>query len=126
LAQNINKIAVKSLDDRKVRIIAKTIARAVAKQMAIKQISDAAVDNRDKRNRQLVSFFLNTANTLLLEKADTRTWHTLPGEIYISRIFVPEGEYTAYIKRCSGAKKKLDRIRIKAGETRFLLYSSIY
>lgn len=126
LAQNINKIAVKSLDDRKVRIIAKTIARAVAKQMAIKQISDSAVDERDKRSRQLVSFLLNTANTLFLEKADTRTWRTLPGEIYISRILVPEGEYTAYIKRCSGAKKELDRIRIKAGETRFLLYSSIY
>jgi uncharacterized protein len=126
LAQNINKIAVKNLDDRKVRIIAKTIARAVAKQMAIKQISAAAVDKRDKRNRQLVEFLFNTANTLFLEKADTRTWRTLPGEIYISRIFVPEGNYTAYIKRGSGAKKKLDQISIKAGETRFLLYSSIY
>jgi len=126
LGEDINRIAVKNLDDRKVRVIAKTVARAVAKQMAIKQISKAATDNGDKANRQLVEFLFNTANTLFLEKADTRTWRTLPGEIYISRIFVPEGEYTAYIKTCGSSRIKLDSVRIKKGRTRFLLYSSIY
>ncbi|MBW1892134.1 MAG: hypothetical protein JRI91_00355 [Deltaproteobacteria bacterium] len=126
IAQNINSIAVKSLDDRKVRVIAKTIARAVAKQLAIKTISAAATDKHDKSNRRLVEFFLNTANTLLLERADTRTWRTLPGEIYICRIFVPEGDYTAYIKKCGGTPAKIEQVRIKAGETRFLLFNSIY
>ena len=120
------KIAVKNLDDRKVRVIAKAVARAAVKQVAIKQISAAATDNNDKRNRQLFEFFLNTANTLLLERADTRTWHTLPGEIYISRIFVPEGDYTAYMKRCQGNREKINTIRVKKGQTRFLLYSSIH
>ncbi len=125
IAQNINGIAVKSLDDRKVRVIAKAIARAVAKQLAIKKISAAVTDRRDKSNKRLFEFFLNTANTLLLERADTRTWRTLPGEIYISRIFVPKGDYTAYIQKCGETQEKIEQIHIKAGETRFLLFNSI-
>lgn len=126
LGENINKIAVKSLDDRKVRVIAKTIARAAAKQLAIKKISESAVDKREKNKRRIVAFLLNTANTLFLEKADTRTWRTLPGEIYISRMYVPEGDYTALIQRCSEQPSPIGAIHIKAGKTKFLIFNSIY
>lgn len=115
LAEDINAIAVKNLDDRKGRVIAKTIARAVVKQAAI---AAAAKDNQD------LKFLLNVVN-IFVERADTRTWRTLPGEIYVSRMFLPEGHYNVYVGTCSG-KKLLKTVQSKAGKTEFLVYESMY
>ncbi|MBI5664364.1 MAG: hypothetical protein HZC49_04650 [Nitrospirae bacterium] len=115
LVEDINKIAVKNLEDRKVRVIAKTLARAAAKQASIQKIS------KDEDVRLL----LNIANTLI-ETADTRTWRTLPGEIYLSRLFVPEGKYIIYVDRCGSVEKLEEFADIKAGETKFVLYESMY
>jgi hypothetical protein len=115
LAEDINAIAVKNLEDRKGRVIAKTIARAVAKQVAI---GKATKKNNGAR------FLLNVAN-LFIERADTRSWRTLPGEIYISRTFLPEGVYDASVRSC-GEVRSLGKIALKAGETKFLLYETMY
>ena len=100
---------MKNLDDRKGRIIAKTIARAVIKQAATKKIDDS-----------FLRFEANITNAAFLEKADTRSWKTLPGEIYLTRVFVPEGKYSIYASYC-GSRKHLDDIEVKPGKTRFLL-----
>ncbi|MGA1868459.1 MAG: COG3014 family protein [bacterium] len=109
LVEDINKIAVKNLDDRKGRIMAKAIARVALKQTATKKIDDP-----------FLRFAANVTNTVFIEKADTRSWKTLPGEIYLARSFVPEGEYCISVNHCGGSQH-LDTIHIKAGETAFLL-----
>ncbi len=119
LGEDINKIAVKSLDDRKARIWAKAVARAVAKQVAINK---AAESRKNKDGERLMKMILNTANTLAVERADTRTWRTLPGEINIGRIFVPEGSYDVFSRGCGGGKQLIEPLEIKAGETKFVVY----
>ncbi|MGA1824097.1 MAG: COG3014 family protein [bacterium] len=114
LMEDINGIAVKNLDDRKARIIAKTIARAVIKHNATKKIDDS-----------FLRFAANVTNAAFLEKADTRSWKTLPGEIYVARVFVPEGKYSVYARHC-GSRKHLDDIDVKPGETKFLLSDTIF
>ncbi len=131
LVEDINKIAVKCLDDRKGREIAKAIARAVLKQAAIKTISREVVgkdkkDPKRKEKRQLFEFVANMVNTFALEKADIRTWRTLPGEIYLSRTFVPPGPCRVSVKQCGGTQNMLESMNIKAGETRFVVFRSIY
>ena len=120
LVEDINEIAVKSLGDRKTRIWAKIIARAVAKQAIINRIAEQQEGN----NKLLTKFLLNTINTLTLEKADTRTWRTPPGEIYIGRIFVPQGDCRVYLKQCGSAARLLESVSIKAGETKYVIVSS--
>jgi len=122
IVEDINGIAVKNLDDRKGRVIAKTIARAATKQLAI----DAATSNvKNKQERQVAKILLNFANTAV-EKADTRSWRTLPGEIYMTRMFVPEGDYTVKVKQCGRISTIEDRVSIQAGKTRFVLFNSLY
>jgi hypothetical protein len=67
---------------------------------------------------------LSLANSLL-EQADTRTWRTLPGEIYLSRLFVPEGKYFLYVDQCGEGKQLKEYVDVKAGETKFVLYESM-
>jgi hypothetical protein len=114
LVEDINKIAVKNLEDRRGRVIAKTLARAVAKQAAIRQTEN------DKART-----LLNIAN-IFIERADTRTWRTLPGEIYVVRRFLPAGEYDVYINQCGQGKQAVETVNLKAGETRFVLFESMY
>ncbi|WDP84092.1 MAG: hypothetical protein HUN05_02055 [Desulfobacter sp.] len=38
--------------------------------------------------------YLNILNTLV-EHADTRSWRTLPGQIYMRRFFLPPGQWQA-------------------------------
>lgn len=120
LVEDINRIAVKSLEDRMGRVIAKVAARAVVKQVAI----DAATRGiEDKDTRDLSRYLLNVLN-VFVEKADTRSWRTLPGEIYLARLDVPEGSYQIEALHCGSETGIADEISLKKGETRFFLFST--
>lgn len=115
LVQDINEIALKNLDDRKVRVIAKTVARAAVKQ--------AASDNLIQNDQAKALF--NVFNTLVLEKADTRTWRTLPGEIYMTMHFLEEGDYSLSASNC-GNDRPLQELSLKSGDTKFLIFDTIF
>jgi uncharacterized protein len=116
LVEDIDRIAVKNLDDRKGRILAKMIARAAAKQVAIHSIS-RSTDDHDLQ--QVIEAILNLLNIVVVEKADTRSWQTLPGRIYMTRLHVPAGLYTADLDAC-GHQIDLGSVRVGAGTTRYL------
>ena len=115
LVEDINEIALKNLEDRKLRVLAKTAARAAVKQAAANKLIE---------NDQAKALF-NVFNTIVLEKADRRTWRTLPGEIYMTRLFLEEGEYDLYGSNC-GREAHIAELDLKAGETRFFLFDTIY
>ncbi len=117
LVQDINRIAVKNLEDRKGRILAKTIARAVAKQVAIESISRSRDNRSDERT---VAAILNLVNILLVERADTRSWRTLPGRIYMTRMFVPAGTYAVELEACGGTWADFVPLTVEPGSTRYV------
>jgi len=120
--EDVNGIAVKNLNDRKGRVIAKTIARAVTKQAAI----DATANQvKNKENRQVAKILLNIAN-MAIERADTRSWRTLPGEIYMTRMFLPAGDYTLKVRECGRISTIENSLHMDAGKTRFVLYNSMH
>lgn len=122
LVEDINQIAIKNLDDRKTRIIAKGLTRAAAKELALHAATSSIKDDRLKQGIRILGNLLNTQ----IEKADTRSWRTLPGEIAMARVFVPNGKYKLYVQECKSDKKYIDTIDIKKGETKFILFESIY
>ncbi len=125
LFEDINGIALKDLADRKVRITAKAIARAVAKQVVVQ----ASANEMEKHYGPMAGLMANIAGNVAasaLEKADTRSWRTLPGEIYIARSFVPAGQYEVSVENCHGGQHTLEPVTVKAGETKFIFYDTIY
>ncbi len=114
LVEDINSIALKNLDDRRGRITLKMAARVALKQIAIKKV-------KNKEARQL----LNIAN-LFIEQADTRSWRTLPGEIYLGRLFLPAGKYDIHVSQCGKKERFVETVYVKPGETKFVLYESMF
>jgi hypothetical protein len=122
LVEDINAIAIKNLDDRKARVVARTIARTAIKQGII----DAAASQiGDRELRRLTRIGLNVVN-LAVERADTRSWRTLPAKIYLSRVYVPPGQYGVAVSMCGVRKKTSHTLDMKAGQTRFVLLHTIY
>lgn len=117
LAEDIGRIALKNLDDKKTRIVTKTIARAIAKQVLI----NAIAENADKNAEAAIKTALNLVN-LFLEKADTRSWRTLPGEIYMARLFVPPGVYRVKTTACDDDPKNLKNIVVQAEKTNYIVH----
>ena len=115
LVEDINKIAVKNLEDRKARVIVKTIARAAVRRAVTDELA------KNELQRGLLNFA-----SILIERADTRTWRTLPGEIYVSRIFLPPGKHDIFVDECGWGARPVQTVSLKAGETRFILYESLY
>lgn len=117
LVADINQIALKALEDRRGRIVAKAVARAVAKQVVITSLAST---QKDKGQQQAVAALLNVANLLALERADTRCWETLPGNILLAKTLVAPGEYDVQLQMCGARTFDLGTVRLDAGQTRFL------
>ena len=92
MAEPIGRIAVENLEDRRVRIAAKTLARVTAKYLAVK----AAQREVSEQFGGLAGVLAGVTGNLLAfasEEPDLRSWRTLPAEILISKLTLPPGTY---------------------------------
>ena len=99
-ASDIGSLLINALQDETSAIHAKTIARAVGRFVLAKVVADQVRQHETKETYGLgilTNSVLNITNSLL-EKADKRSWRTLPEEINMSRIYLPEGIHTLNIK----------------------------
>lgn len=122
LVEDLSEIAIKNLEDRKGRVVAKAIARAIAKQALV----NAASRQGENEGEKLAIKFLGRIVAAATEKADTRSWRTLPDRIYMARTFVPEGTYTIRADYCGKSNILADSVIIKAGQTKFVLLQNVY
>ena len=109
LVEDFNTLAMKTLDERYLSEIAKAMARFLVKkameagsskiaESLAKKNDDKMSEKEKKENREnaenigkVVGFLVNMTNTFT-EKADTRTWLSLPAFISYVRIPLNEGE----------------------------------
>jgi len=100
LMENIDAIAQKNLDDHMPAIIARSVARVVIKTAANKKARDAAINNKNNDNAMagmLGALALQVA-TVVTERADTRSWLTLPANIQLLRMSLPPGTYSVKVE----------------------------
>jgi uncharacterized protein len=86
--ENIDGIAIKSLEAKMPAITARLLARAVVKDQAAKQAG---------KQNDLAGLIMNVTN-VLTERADTRSWLTLPHNILLARASLAPGRYTAKVE----------------------------
>ncbi len=121
LVEDVNRIAVKNLEDRKGRVIARTLLRAAAKQIAIEGVAAQG----DDETAEAIRLVLNLLN-LAVERADTRSWKTLPGEIHLARSYLPPGRYSLTLTRCGEMTVVAEPLRVEAGKTQYVFYDTRY
>lgn len=116
--EDINAIAISTLQDRMLREITKSVGR-----VALKQAAELAA--REK-NDDLGSF-VSIVNALT-EKADTRNWQTLPHSIYYQRLTLPADTHRIQLVT-NGQNISSDtlsfKVNIEKGKTLFRTYHSL-
>lgn len=116
LSQDINQIAFYSLKQRMVEELSKGLLRA-----ALKKATEHSVR---KENDQLGAL-IGVVNAIT-EKADTRSWQTLPHSIYYSRVPLNEGANTVTFRvRNSHPNGYTFTYTAKKGQTLFHTFSSL-
>jgi uncharacterized protein len=91
--EDVGAIAVKNLEDRKVRAIALAALKSAGKYAAITSQENSVAKHYGFTGLELYKF-LSSLYFLTSNRADLRSWQTLPEKIMISRISLPPGEYT--------------------------------
>src|SRR3569623_827416 len=113
--EEVDRMAVAELDHEMPLIVARAIARAVIKNKAIKQT--------DRQSGDALGLVMNVAGSIT-ERADTRSWSTLPGRIYIARLALAPGRYNLVLELRDGAgvvgTKEYNDVAVKADGKRFI------
>lgn len=124
VVEDVTAIGRKNLEDRIGRIAGKAFARATAKYAAARTLQTQA-----RKSDNVAAEILTDLGTkiygLVSERADTRSWRTLPGEFQLARLEVPPGRYTAVLEYYSGGgalvtRRTVEDIELGAGDKRFL------
>jgi hypothetical protein len=83
LVSNLDMLAVRAYHEKESSMFVRAIARAIVKYLAHEQ-----ADKQDEGLGALVNIL-----GLVTETADTRSWSSLPGCIYLARLDLPAGRY---------------------------------
>ncbi len=126
LAENVNAIAEKSLEDRLALIYLKSGGRALAKFLAAEK---AKRDIKEGSDSKLKNFLASLAIDIAVgvsEQADTRTWRTLPAEIQLARMNLPAGRYTLSVSASDGGYNlRSIEVDVKPGKASFVLVDDL-
>jgi uncharacterized protein len=117
LAQDINEIAFKTLNDRMIREMANSLLRLAIR----KGLEEAA--RRENKDLGAAIGLLGA----IAERADTRNWQTLPHSIHYVRIPLPEGNHQLTLNSYIGAQsvKQTIEVEIRNGRTTFYTYQNV-
>ncbi len=106
LAEDIEVIARKVLEDRLPLIEAKAVARALAKAKADQEAKKKMGEGGFNR---LLKFGLDEA-VKASERADLRCWRTLPAKVYVGRFSLDPGPHRVKLKFSSSGGKTLQEV----------------
>jgi uncharacterized protein len=117
-AEDINAIAFKTLEERRLQELGKALLR-----LALKKAEEYTLRKDNQNAGALLGIF-----NALTEQADTRGWQSVPHTIYYTRLSLPEGTQpvTFTMQPAQGVPQtKSLTFDIKAGRTVFHTFSSL-
>lgn len=107
-AEDINEIAIKTLQQRTLSEAGKVLSRLAVKKIAEYALREGAKSSNGQTNNVLEGIGYGIQlYSLLSEKADTRSWQSLPASIFYARIPLKKGEnqITITLKAANGSNE---------------------
>lgn len=129
LGEDISAIAIKNLDNRKARFIAKAAISSTGKYL-IERNQAEGIRKRYGNGAEQGFKILSSLFNIFSSRADIRSWQTLPSEIRIARLLLEPGEYEISASNLDVQNqilngKNLGKINLSAGEKRFFIIRSM-
>lgn len=97
LMEDIDAIARASLKSRMPAITARAVARAISKGV-VQEAVDRSGQQRDDAAVKLIGSLLVRVAAIATERADTRSWLTLPANVQLARLSLPPGSYDVTVE----------------------------
>ncbi len=119
LGEDIAAIAVKNLDDRRIRVIAKTVVRATGKYLS-ERILENNIKRRHGEGAASVFKIVGSIYNLISQQTDLRSWQTLPAEIRLGRLILEPGDYDI-----AAGNRNLGQVHLAAGDKKFFIVRTI-
>ena len=118
---DVESLAVKTLEERRDREIAREIARLVAKEQVSREIEQQSSKTAGDLAR---------TGFMLIESADIRNWQTLPAKLGGVRLYLPPGDYhitVQFLDEGNGLLEEsiIGQVEIKSGQKTFVLSRSV-
>lgn len=112
VVESVSQVAYENLEDRIAWLAAKSAVRSIMKYELTRQLTE------DHGGWGFLAGLLIATTT---ERADLRSWQTLPDSWQAARVFVPPGEVDLALEAAGGDRVRLGRFGLEAGETMFVL-----
>jgi hypothetical protein len=127
LTIDVSSVATSEFDARIGGIVAKAIVRAAAKYSVVQAVKKE-VKEENKTLGDIVGLLGNAA-AVASERADTRSWHLLPGAIRVARISLPAGSHTVSLEleKYGGTKPlrvNLGQVTVRPGSVTVIPFRS--
>jgi hypothetical protein len=118
-AEDLNAIALRTLQEKEDTILLRTAARALAKY---------ALAHKAEKESPFLGALFNLLG-FVTEAADTRSWLSLPSDIWVARCSLPPGTTDLVLELLSGEGQVVETaafsgIQVAAGKPVFLSYRS--
>src|SRR5262245_3414266 len=118
--EDIQAIAEKTLDAEMPLITARAVASMAAKDTVAAVAGSSS--SSDSGGAALIGLLVNVA-AVATERADTRSWFTLPGEIHLARLALPPGDYNLKLELHGRDDHVLDsgeiKVTLRKGEKKY-------
>lgn len=133
LVEDIGAIAKKDLADRIVRIRTKTIARAAIKYALQKGAEEAMRQASDDDVSALLVAATRISGNIAryaTEQADLRSWSTLPDEIWMASLVLPEGSHDLSVDFLNAQQvvvesREIPAVEVARGQRRFVIVRTV-
>jgi hypothetical protein len=114
---DVNMVAAQQLEKMMPLIIARAVVRRAVKAAATTAGSEA-VGNNNRKNKDAIELGFALANLLwtAAERADTRSWSSLPAQIHVARLPLPAGVHALRLGGDAEAE-----VRIAAGRDTYVV-----
>lgn len=135
LVSDVETMAIATLKSQEGVILLRTVTRALLKYLAYRKVtkksedeskSEEETDHTKEILMDLLGRAVNVVN-IATEHADTRSWQTLPNQIFLLRMRLPAGSHTVKLAFFDGVGRQggvesLEDVVIRENEATFLNY----
>lgn len=128
--QPVSEIFTLTFEEGGTSRLLRTIARGIAKYSLVQAVREGKKKSDGSREKNEVAGFLANLFTSATERADTRSWTTLPDAIHIARLALPAGTHTVTVEVLDRSGRvaqtaTYDAVKVVAG-SRTLLHHRSY
>lgn len=117
--EDVETIAIKNLEDRRLRVMAKALIRPVGKYFLERTLENKVSEAHGRGSGRAVQYAGSLYN-VFSEQPDLRSWQTLPARVRVARLIVKPGAYEV-----SAGSEFLGQVTLGAGEKKFFVVRTV-